>query len=560
MIILLISIIIILLIAYFITQFILSPVDALIEDLNTITQGDLNHTIRPSRHQDLNRIVSAVTLMVRSVCDSINSLERSEKRYYSLFLQSSDVIILWDGNEVIDANSAAIKLFGWDNDDNSDPDGIIKPDKDRKRTISSIIKSVKTTCTDSPSDCNISIILQNNVLNTLNVGIEHLLLEDRSLDMLHIRDITLQKRISALSQEKDLLYEARNLLSSILDHLPDPTFVIDTSGRVIAWNRAMQVLTGVSSSEIINPGNYVYSVAIYKIKRPILIDLILNPELGDESPYINKEKKGEFYTAELFFENELDKKKYYSLITGPVYDANDRLIGAIESIRDITYIKQNEKSLQDLNDKLILLSSLTRHDIRNKVLIIDGYRVLASEESSTDSIKNMLFLQKRAIEDIERQIDFSREYQEIGMGKPSWHDVREMTDNAIRTIASGIKIIYEISDLEIYADKLIERVFSNLADNSIRHGINLTTIKLSWFEYEKDGYILYEDNRGGIPDEDKENIFLKGYGKNTGLGLFLIREILIITGIQILEDGIFGIGVRFEIHIPSGRYRKGNPD
>ena len=69
-----------------------------------------------------------------------------------------------------------------------------------------------------------------------------------------------------------------------------------------------------------------------------------------------------------------------------------------------------------------------------------------------------------------------------------------------------------------------------------------------------------KNNRGGIPDEDKENIFLKGYGKNTGLGLFLIREILIITGIQILEDGIFGIGVRFEIHIPSGRYRKGNPD
>ena len=62
------------------------------------------------------------------------------------------------------------------------------------------------------------------------------------------------------------------------------------------------------------------------------------------------------------------------------------------------------------------------------------------------------------------------------------------------------------------------------------------------------------DNGPGIPEDEKELIFTKGYGSGTGLGLFLVREILGITGMQIRETGIYGKGARFEILIPPGKY------
>ena len=68
-------------------------------------------------------------------------------------------------------------------------------------------------------------------------------------------------------------------------------------------------------------------------------------------------------------------------------------------------------------------------------------------------------------------------------------------------------------------------------------------------------YCIYEDDGYGIPDEHKEKIFERGFGSNTGYGLFLAREIVNISGFSILETGSFGQGVRFEITIPKGLWK-----
>ena len=102
---------------------------------------------------------------------------------------------------------------------------------------------------------------------------------------------------------------------------------------------------------------------------------------------------------------------------------------------------------------------------------------------------------------------------------------------------------------------MLEKVIYNLVENSVRHGQNLTSIRLTSHEEAGDLIIWYEDDGGGIVKEEKEKAFEKGFGKNTGLGLFLIREILSITGITITETGEPGVGVRFEIRVPAGRFR-----
>jgi len=102
---------------------------------------------------------------------------------------------------------------------------------------------------------------------------------------------------------------------------------------------------------------------------------------------------------------------------------------------------------------------------------------------------------------------------------------------------------------------MLEKVFFNLLDNSIRHGQHVTEIRVST-GYSDDGLkIVWEDNGAGIPADEKERIFERGFGKNTGLGLFLVREILSLTEITIKETGEQGKGARFEIIIPKGSWR-----
>ena len=110
--------------------------------------------------------------------------------------------------------------------------------------------------------------------------------------------------------------------------------------------------------------------------------------------------------------------------------------------------------------------------------------------------------------------------------------------------------------LEIYADPLLGKVFYNLIDNALRYGgEKMTEIHITSREDGGALVLVFEDNGVGIPQKDKDRLFTKGFGKNTGLGLFLSREILSITGITITENGEPGKGARFEITVPKGMYR-----
>jgi len=93
---------------------------------------------------------------------------------------------------------------------------------------------------------------------------------------------------------------------------------------------------------------------------------------------------------------------------------------------------------------------------------------------------------------------------------------------------------------EVFADPLIVKVFYNLIDNAVRYGGKITTIWFSAWESGSNYLIICEDDGNGIPIDEKERIFDRAFGKNTGLGLFLAREILDITGITIKETGTPG--------------------
>lgn len=160
-----------------------------------------------------------------------------------------------------------------------------------------------------------------------------------------------------------------------------------------------------------------------------------------------------------------------------------------------------------------------------------------------------------AAETIRGHILFTKDYQEIGSGAAQWQSLDELIRKSVESLdLSGITIRCTLQDLWIFADPLVVKVFYNLFENPLRHGEKVTTIQLSCCEHESGLTITYEDNRIGIPEDAKEKIFRREYFQNTGFGMYLIRQILAITGIGIKETGRSGTGARFEISVPPGKY------
>jgi diguanylate cyclase (GGDEF)-like protein/PAS domain S-box-containing protein len=141
------------------------------------------------------------------------------------------------------------------------------------------------------------------------------------------------------------LRESRRRLSDIIDFLPDATFAIDVDGRVIAWNRAVEKMTGVAKEAILGQTGHVYAVPFYGIARPVLLDLVLHDDLDLQANYDFVRREGDRLIAEVFDPHIFGGRGAYLWITAsPLYDGDGKRVGAIESVRDITESKraQNE--------------------------------------------------------------------------------------------------------------------------------------------------------------------------------------------------------------------------
>jgi signal transduction histidine kinase len=230
-------------------------------------------------------------------------------------------------------------------------------------------------------------------------------------------------------------------------------------------------------------------------------------------------------------------------------------VRVIGTFRDITGQKSDRDAIQAANEKLNLLGSVTRHDILNQVMVALGYLALLDEMVPGGSeLQEYCRKATEATKRIQRQITFTRDYQNLGIRSPEWQLIADIVHHSADA-GSGIRIMVKTGSLEIFADPLLERVFFNLFDNATRHGDHVTEIVIGFQEEENQGILTVEDNGIGIPDDRKIHIFERGYGRNSGLGLFLAREILDITGLCIREAGKPGKGARFEITVPVGLYR-----
>ncbi len=245
-----------------------------------------------------------------------------------------------------------------------------------------------------------------------------------------------------------------------------------------------------------------------------------------------------------------------------IRDEDGMPIRMVGTHTDINNLKQIEQSLHEANRKLNLLSQITRHDILNKLTILFTLNDLLRDQTSDPDILSTIDRIDETSRAIRGQIEFTRDYQNLGVQAAEWQKPGEILDHLAGEIAWDGEIINDIAGIEMYADPLFEKVLYNLIENAIRYGDKLTWIRIGFNQEGSTGILTIADNGNGIAPGEKERIFERGYGKNTGLGLFLTREILSITDITIHEIGEEGDGALFEIRIPAGnwRYQEKIPD
>lgn len=209
------------------------------------------------------------------------------------------------------------------------------------------------------------------------------------------------------------------LFADIISFLPDPTFVIDKRGRVISWNRAIENLTGIKSEDILGKGNYEYAIPVYGFRRPILADLVLNQDPKIESEYDSLQRDGKNLTCEVFVPSLGQNGSYIWAKAAPLYDSSGDIVGAIESLRDITDRKRSEEALND-EAKFRLLFERSA----DAMFLLDGEKFIDCNRAATNMMKcsdkdELLNLHPSQISP-ERQPD----------GRPSYKKSNEMIKTA----------------------------------------------------------------------------------------------------------------------------------
>lgn len=236
----------------------------------------------------------------------------------------------------------------------------------------------------------------------------------------------------------------------------------------------------------------------------------------------------------------------------PIKNESGEVLGFEGIARDITDRKIAEESLCLANRKLQILSGITRHDILNLITIVRGALEITKDYAKDPVQIDYLDKIDTAVQKIQRQIEFTREYENLGVERAVWLNIRKLID---KSADDRIKLYNNCENILIKADPMLEKVFANLMDNTIRHGVSATEVHTTCIISDSELKIIWEDNGEGVAESEKEKIFDRGIGKNTGFGLFLTREILSTTGITVKETGKEGQGARFEIIVPIGAWR-----
>jgi PAS domain S-box-containing protein len=373
-----------------------------------------------------------------------------------------------------------------------------------------------------------------------------------------IADITERK----LAEEA--LRASSQQLMDIIDFLPDATFVIDNEKKVIAWNKAIEEMTGISKSDMIGKGDHEYTIPFYGKRQNQLLDFLDMEDKELNERYHNINKKGNALHAEIFAPSLYGGKgAYISNIGAPLFDVNGKRIGSIESIRDITDRKEAEEKIRLLNSELEervklrtaeletamqemeAFSYSVSHDLRSplraiagfsrifqddyaQLLDAEGLRVLGVIRNNTQKM-DQLITDLLALSRISR---FELKLLPVDMNSLVQITIKELTQTEEQEQLQFI--VPEL--LQASCDpNLIKQVWMNLISNAIKYTRPKPNRVIELGSYSESGMKVYfvKDNGVGFNPAYTHKLFgvFQRLHKatdfeGTGVGLAIVRRII----------------------------------
>ncbi len=375
-------------------------------------------------------------------------------------------------------------------------------------------------------------------------------------------DITERKRA------EEELRAAHQQMQDIIEFLPDATFVIDRNRQVVAWNRALEEKTGVRKEDILGQEDYAYAVALYRTRQPILIDLIGCPDPEIEAQYNFVEKKGETLFAERFMPTLYGGKgAHVWLKASPLHDPEGNLVGAIESIRDISDRKEAEKKLKEANQELDAFVYTVSHDLRSPLTPIIGYADFLRENYSDrldkqalDCLAEIRTSGRKMVSLMEDLLTLAKVGQIERPAKPV--DVNQVVQGVAkelgpRILDAGLMVKWESLPALQVVKTLLAQIFDNLIGNAVRYaGREGGPIEIGGERSGKMVRFFVRDHGPGIPTEERSRIFevfFRGTtGKmvqGTGVGLAIVQKIARLYGGRVWVEETHGGGCTFWVEM-----------
>jgi PAS domain S-box-containing protein len=390
-------------------------------------------------------------------------------------------------------------------------------------------------------------------------------------------------------QAEEALQIERKQLSDIIGFLPDATLALNLQGRVIIWNKAMEKMTGISAAEMIGKGNYAYAVPLYGVPRPQLINLILEENETINALYPEVIHDGDTLITEVFCPSLYRKGAWVYAKASPLRDSSGAVIGAIESIRDITESKQVEEEKKSLQTQLIqaqkmeaigTLAGGIAHDFNNILGAILGYAEMARDASpagsmATKDLDKVLEAGLRAATLVKQILSFSRQADTERIPLQPGHIAKEAIKLLRPVLPSTIAIRQRIETnlTPILADPTqVHQILMNLCTNAF-HAMEQTggTLEITLKDCELTAEELRQqpnvapgrfavlsigDTGQGIAPEIRDKIFdpyftTKEVGKGTGMGLAIIHGIITSYGGFVTCASEPGKGTVFRVFFPA---------